>query len=156
MLTQKDKWGPAGWHFLHAVAFKMYKRPNNPTAEERRWAKRFFQSVGHVLPCEPCNLHYQNYILKHPVNTDTRETLVQWLVNLHNKVNEKNNKPAWQYQKVYDHYHSPNSSFEVILVGIIIVTIIGLVLLYAWILRCSGVTFIFFGIRFKFSFEFAK
>ena len=77
-------------------------------------------------------MYTTNIIYDKTPQTETRERLSNWLIDLHNKVNEKNNKPAWQYEKVYDHYHNnPNSSFKVVVVGIIIVTIIGLVLLYA-------------------------
>lgn len=86
-------WGPAGWLFLHCVAFG-YPQATIDTEEHahrRRAYRVFFESIGHVLPCKYCRDSYQEYLREHPIDSalDCREDLCRWLYTIHNRVNDK-------------------------------------------------------------------
>ena len=52
-------WGPSAWHFLHTVALSY---PNNPTESDKMMFKTFFETLGEMLPCESCRIHYKKTI----------------------------------------------------------------------------------------------
>ena len=88
---QTRVWGPAGWLFLHSIA---QNYPWKPTNEQKKDYLQFFIYTGNVLPCRYCRESYQEFI-KQPDTELTKSvmknrlTLVTWLYNIHNKVNEK-------------------------------------------------------------------
>ena len=98
----KNQWGPSAWHFLHAIAFKY---PEQPSPTERAAAKKFFESLGHLLPCKSCNEHYLEFLKGHPVAVGSRKALARWVHRLHNRVNSKNGKATVPYDAVHAMYH---------------------------------------------------
>ena len=90
-----DKWGPHAWKFLHMVTFSY---PDNPHPDIQEHFKQFFRSLGMVLPCAKCREHFiESFQRTVDNNTDdpfrNRESLTQWLIDIHNHVNKHNNKP---------------------------------------------------------------
>ena len=88
---QTRVWGPAGWLFLHSIA---QNYPWEPTEEKKREYLEFFKLVGSVLPCRYCRESYIDFITQSDtlLSMDTmkdRKTLITWLYDIHNKVNEK-------------------------------------------------------------------
>jgi hypothetical protein len=109
---QTRVWGPAGWLFLHSIA---QNYPWKPTDEQKKNYLSFFKSVGNVLPCRYCRDSYQKFITgvdnwkptsmelenSDPLTYEdnglildmsklkSRETLVKWLYELHNRINKK-------------------------------------------------------------------
>ena len=74
-------------------------------------------------------------------NLDSKKSLVNWLINVHNKVNKSNNKRELTYNEVMNHYKllyngdlsskplkEPNNNM--ILIVIFILLIIGLIYVY--------------------------
>lgn len=98
-------WGSQAWTFLHAVTFAY---PENPSLEKRESARDLFRSLRHVLPCEECCGHYCSEFDKDPVDNhlDSKKALSMWLVNFHNKVNERLGKKKFSYDEaveLFDH-----------------------------------------------------
>jgi hypothetical protein len=98
-------WGPSAWKFLHAVSFSY---PDNPSKEKRESARELFRSLRFMLPCEECCSHYCAEFDKDPVDAhlESRKQLTMWLVNFHNKVNERLGKSKVSYEEavaLYDH-----------------------------------------------------
>jgi hypothetical protein len=91
-------WGPSAWKFLHAITFNY---PEQPTESDIRSVIEFFRSLPSVLPCDLCSKHLlQNYKNLPPEDhTQNRATLVRWLFDLHNKVNESLNKPIKDFDE---------------------------------------------------------
>ena len=88
---QTRVWGPAGWLFLHSVA---QNYPWKPTHEQIKNYLIFFKHLGNVLPCRYCRESYQEFVSQKDTLLDenvlkNRYTLVKWLYNIHNKVNNK-------------------------------------------------------------------
>ena len=96
-------WGPAGWKFLHSLTFAY---PNSPTLEQQRSADLFFSSMANLLPCDACQEHYREEIARHPADTRSQATLSAWLVDLHNRVNARLNKPIFSYAQAAQQYTS--------------------------------------------------
>jgi len=96
-------WGPPAWMFLHSVSLAY---PKNPTEEDRINYSNFFNSLQQVLPCHKCSNNYLHHIQEDPVenNLNNKESLVKWLINLHNKVNKLNNKNSLSYDNTIDKY----------------------------------------------------
>jgi hypothetical protein len=92
-------WGPAGWLFLHCITFG-YPYAINQDNEQHR-AKpdeyyNFFYYLGKVMPCRYCRESYQQFFkeLDLSKSLNTRQDLVKWLYDIHNKVNHKLGVPA--------------------------------------------------------------
>jgi uncharacterized protein YktA (UPF0223 family) len=105
-------WGPPAWTFLHSVTLAY---PDNPTEVDRNNYKNFFNSLQPVLPCLKCSNNYLTHIQEDPVENhlENKESLVKWLVEMHNKVNRLYDKPDVSYddmlQKYIDLYNVSNS-----------------------------------------------
>ena len=103
-------WGPPGWKFLHFISFSY---PTKPTRKHKRQFSNFFASVGHVLPCKTCRMHFQRSLRAakrdnhgHFDFLENRRTLTQWLVGVHNGVNTNNAKAVVDYEIVQNQYET--------------------------------------------------
>jgi hypothetical protein len=96
-------WGPHFWFILHLVSFNY---PDNPSTPDKDNYKRFYDSIGDILPCQLCKQHYKNYISQFPISVhlDSRIDLITWVVQVHNFVNQSLNKPIYTVQNALDIY----------------------------------------------------
>ena len=84
-------WGPPTWDSLHCITFNY---PLNPTYNDKKHYKDFFESLCYVLPCCTCRESYSNFIkigdtlLSNDV-MENRHTLTYWLYIVHNTVDKK-------------------------------------------------------------------
>ncbi len=99
---EPNVWGPPGWIFLHTVTFQY---PENPTDLDKQKYYTFFNSLKNVLPCPNCREHYHENFENIPIRLESREELIEWLIDIHNEVNKKNNKRIYTYKEVYDKYN---------------------------------------------------
>ena len=98
---ESEVWGPSAWTFLHTVTLNYQEEPTN---EDIKQHKIFFETLGNILPCPKCREHYNQSIIDEPVKLDSKESLTKWLFDLHNKVNEKNNKKIIEYDNFINNY----------------------------------------------------
>jgi hypothetical protein len=91
-------WGPPTWILIHSVALTY---PINPTQEQKLNYKNFFTNLKYILPCETCRKNYEIHLNMFPIRLDTRSTLFQWSVDMHNEVNKKNNKKIVKYDEAH-------------------------------------------------------
>lgn len=132
-----DIWGPGAWALLHAITLEY---PEKPTIIDKNNIKTFFETLGNVLPCEKCRVHFQKNISIYPLTDNilsSKNQLVRWLIDIHNKVNEMNGKPILEYdvalKQILEPYECNIYSWYIttlFLVIIVIFIIIGLVLVY--------------------------
>ena len=96
-------WGPHAWIFLHSVTMNY---PTHPTTEDKARYRSFFDSLTIILPCEKCAYHYHQHIADDPIEPalESRNTLVRWLIKIHNKVNADLDKPLYTYEQVIEEY----------------------------------------------------
>jgi hypothetical protein len=95
-------WGPPAWTFLHTITFQY---PEYPTDLDKQKYYTFFNSLKNVLPCPNCKEHYSENFENIPIRLESREDLIEWLIDIHNEVNKKNNKRIYTYKEVYDIYN---------------------------------------------------
>lgn len=97
------RWGPKLWFIMHTLSFNY---PDNPTDIDKMRIKTFFDSLKFVIPCEACRQHYNQHTTKNPIDNylNSKEKLVEWVVNLHNTVSESIGKPTWSIEQVKEHY----------------------------------------------------
>jgi hypothetical protein len=95
-----DTWGPHGWKFIHFLALAY---PNEPTDEQKKNYKNFFEAMQHVLPCSLCANNYKRHItvelpITEAVLTD-KESFVKWSIDMHNLVNKETGKLPLSYDE---------------------------------------------------------
>ena len=101
---QVDYWGPGLWNALHSITFDF---PETPSDQDRQNYRNFFHSLKFVLPCSSCRDHFKKGIEEEmPIEPSlkSRDTITKWLVDFHNNVNKRLNKPEISYESVKDKY----------------------------------------------------
>jgi len=99
-----EVWGPHAWIFLHSITFNY---PDNPTEDEKKHYKNFFENLKFILPCDLCKEHYKINIKKKKLTDkvlSSRKNLIEWLIDIHNEVNKRNKKKKLKYKEVVKKY----------------------------------------------------
>ena len=105
-------WGPHYWFFIHTVAMTYPIRPNAGTKKKYY---EFIQNWPLFIPVENISGEFSKLIDKYPVTPylDNRESLIRWTHFIHNKINQKLEKPQISlsefYIKYYEEYKSQNA-----------------------------------------------
>ena len=89
--------GPHIWKTMHYVSLGY---PKNPTQEQKEKYRAFYMSFMDVLPCSLCAVHYKENYAKYPLTDiilSNRDKLINWVIDIHNIVNEMKNKPIISY-----------------------------------------------------------
>jgi hypothetical protein len=97
-MSGPDVWGPHGWKFIHFVTLGY---PNNPSKEQKKTYKNFFESLQKVIPCSICANHYKKHLGKFPLSDDilnSKRNLIEWGMNVHNAVNITHGKKIYGYK----------------------------------------------------------
>lgn len=100
------QWGPHLWYYLH---FSAANYPDQPTVDQQKKMKDWLCSLAVTIPCKNCSHHFNKYIEEHKHNLNQicscREHLFRFLVDIHNKVNQRKGKPTFTYQQAKDIYY---------------------------------------------------
>jgi len=83
-------WGPYFWTTMHIVSLGVSKQP---TAEEQEGIRSFYESLQVVIPCPICREHYKEALKSIPIQTSSRDAVVEWVYDIHNVVNTTLGKP---------------------------------------------------------------
>ena len=96
-------WGPFFWHTMHIVALGYAK---HPTYTDKKCAKEFYESLTFLIPCSVCREHYKEHFINSPITPflDSKEDLLKWTIDIHNKVNKLLNKSQWTEAEVIKYY----------------------------------------------------
>ena len=112
---QPSVWGPHIWYTIHYVALAY---PTLPTSEDKAAMKMFLLSLGEVLPCKTCRVHFKEHLEKMPLDDhalSSKNTLFEWTVKLHNEVNETTGKnTVWTVEQALEYYkgYTGNPTFH--------------------------------------------
>lgn len=104
-------WGPHYWFFLHTLAMTY---PHHPNAVTKKKFYEFIQNLPIFIPVEEVSKEFSRLIDKYPITPylDNRDSLVRWTHFIHNKINQKLEKPEVTLQdffvKYYNEYKSKN------------------------------------------------
>lgn len=85
-------WGPPFWAAIHLMCLAAPKAFDATTETGYR---QFFTSLPHVLPCKKCREHLAANLAALPMDgafARGRDSLFEWSVHLHNRVNVANGK----------------------------------------------------------------
>ena len=130
----KNIWGPSGWLFMHSISFQY---PENPNEEDKNNYRVFFESLKNTIPCPKCREHYSENFKQNPIQLNSRDELIQWVIDIHNEVNEKNSKKIYSRQEVeklylskYNYSIEKNESIESNMNMLLIVILIVMVVFY--------------------------
>ena len=112
-MTQLDSqvWGPHMWFFLHTTAMTYPVRPNAITKKKYY---EFIQNLPLFIPIEHMSSQFTKLLDEYPIQPylDTKESFIRWVWFIHNKINEKLEKPKITlnefYQKYYEEYKPKN------------------------------------------------
>lgn len=130
-------WGPHYWFFIHTLAMTYPVRPNAITKKKYY---EFIQNLPLFIPVEQMSSEFSKLIDKYPVMPylDNKESFIRWTHFIHNKINQKLEKPIIPlsdfYVKYYEEYKDKNVKLleyykmrEKVLFGGILVSLVGLV-----------------------------
>ena len=130
-------WGPHYWFFLHTLAMTY---PHYPNAVTKKKYYEFIQNLPLFIPVEKISKEFENLIAKYPITPylDNRDSFVRWTHFIHNKINEKIEKPQISlnefFVKYYNEYKTQNEKLnefykfrEKLIFGGILVTILFLI-----------------------------
>ncbi|KAK8816434.1 hypothetical protein WA556_001379, partial [Blastocystis sp. ATCC 50177/Nand II] len=84
--------GRHSWTLLHSIAAYY---PDNPSEEDKKYAREFLESFAHLYPCKTCRAHLQKSMQKYPPKVDSRKDFMLYLCTLHNIVNRTLLKPVY-------------------------------------------------------------
>ena len=122
-ISNPELWGPPAWYFLDSVILTY---PTNPTDTEKNNYKNFFISLKNILPCISCRKHYENNLIKYPLNNDVlmnKNNMIDWILNIHNEIRKEHKKNIITKNKYLNYYKGTNKEY---LLSLIIICIISL------------------------------
>ena len=97
-MSGPDVWGPHGWKFIHFVTLGY---PNNPSTDDKKKYKKFFELIYTVLPCRLCANHYLENLKINPLSDNVlsnKQELIEWGIKMHNSVNKSHGKRLYNYK----------------------------------------------------------
>ena len=104
MALEPNVWGPHYWFFLHTIAITY---PNYPNTITKKKYYEFIQNLPLFIPIENMSSEFSKLIDKYPVAPylDSRDAFIRWMHFIHNKINEKLQKPTIPLNKFYTDYY---------------------------------------------------
>lgn len=128
-------WGPHYWFFLHTLAMTY---PHHPNSVTKKKYYEFVQNLPLFIPVDEISKEFEKLIDVYPITPylDNRDSFVRWMHFIHNKINEKIEKPPISlndfFVSYYNEYKSQNEKLsefyrlrEKLVYGGILVTILG-------------------------------
>jgi len=104
MTLNPDIWGPHYWFFLHTITLCY---PRHPNAVTKKKYYDFISNLPLFIPIENIASDFSKLLDSYPVTPylDSRESFVNWLHFIHNKINEKLGKPKVTLSEFYTQYY---------------------------------------------------
>ncbi|KZV61944.1 hypothetical protein PENSPDRAFT_746089 [Peniophora sp. CONT] len=99
--TAKAELGRATWKLLHTMTLRY---PEAPTDDERIALDSYFHLFSRLYPCGECAAEFQQLLKKYPPQTSSRRSASLWLCAVHNRVNERLKKPAFDCAHLEENY----------------------------------------------------
>lgn len=99
--TLKAQLGNSAWHLLHTVLARYPEKPND---QQKTTLSQYVQLFAQVYPCGDCARHFQKLLAKYPPQVSSRKTAALWGCHIHNKVNERLQKPMYDCLNILEDY----------------------------------------------------
>ena len=97
-------WGPHMWFFINTIAMTY---PNRPNAVTKKKYYDFMQNLPMFIPIEHMAGDFSKLLDEYPIQPylDTKESFIRWVWFIHNKINEKLEKPQITLNEFYKQYY---------------------------------------------------
>ena len=97
-------WGPHFWFFLHTLAISY---PHHPNAVTKKKYYELIQNLPLFIPIESFGNSFEKLLDEYPVTAylDSRDSIIRWMHFIHNKINEKLEKPKITLNDFYFRYY---------------------------------------------------
>ena len=97
-------WGPHYWFFLHTISMSYPHRPNTITKKKYY---EFIQNIPMFIPIETIATYFSQLLDQYPVSPylDSRDAFIRWMHFIHNKINQRLEKPTIPLSKFYEQYY---------------------------------------------------
>lgn len=97
-------WGPHFWFFLHTLAMSY---PHHPNTVTKKKYYELFQNLPLFIPVESIGNDFSKLLDEYPITAylDSRDSLIKWMHFIHNKINEKLEKPKITINEFYLRYY---------------------------------------------------
>uniref|UniRef100_A0A7R9VKP3 Sulfhydryl oxidase n=1 Tax=Chlamydomonas euryale TaxID=1486919 RepID=A0A7R9VKP3_9CHLO len=89
---RKAELGRATWTLLHTLAAQL---PDRPTRQQQRDAKGLVDILTRCYPCGDCAKHFSDIVRRDPPVVSSGHEFQAWLCRVHNVVNRRIGKPAF-------------------------------------------------------------
>jgi|UniRef100_A0A6C0IKJ2 hypothetical protein len=104
VLYDPSVWGPHYWFFLDTIAMTYPKHPNAVTK------KIYYDLIQHFhlfIPVDEHSKFFNKLLSMYPITPylDDRESFIRWVHFIHNKINERIQKPNMPYNDFYTNYY---------------------------------------------------
>ena len=102
-------WGPHYWFFLHTVAMTY---PHHPNSVTKKKYYEFIQNLPLFIPVEEISKNFEKMIDRYPITPylDNRDSFIRWTHFIHNKINEKLEKPTTTLNDFFVWYYNEYKS----------------------------------------------
>lgn len=96
-------WGPYAWATLHFWTFGF---PEVATHEDIYHYSQFVHMFGKTIPCHSCRHHFLHLLALYPPEQymKSRSEFIRWGIDMHNRVNQRLDKPEVTEQHVVSMY----------------------------------------------------
>ena len=104
-------WGPHFWFFLHTIALNYPKFPNDVS---RKKYYDLVQNFDLFIPVEKHAQQFRELLCEYPISPylDNRDSFIRWVHFIHNKINERLEKPKITLSEFYVTYYEKYKSKE--------------------------------------------
>ena len=98
-------WGPHFWFFINTLSLNY---PNNPNDVTKKKYYEFIQNLPLFIPVEEIANDFDKLLKLYPVSSylDSKKSFVKWVHFIHNKINEKMEKPKISLNDFYNNYYN--------------------------------------------------
>lgn len=110
-------WGPHLWKALHMISVGY---PNEPSDEQKKNYRRFFETLHQIIPCSICSNNYKRHLIDIPITDEVmknKQTLAKWVIDVHNLVNQEHGKPSMNPDDalllIFNNFESEHEHIEV-------------------------------------------
>ena len=96
--------GPHFWFFLHTLAISY---PHHPNAVTKKKYYELIQNLPVFIPVDAIGSDFLKLLDEYPVAAylDNRDSFIKWMHFIHNKINEKLEKPKITLNDFYFRYY---------------------------------------------------
>ncbi|CCG80838.1 Putative uncharacterized protein [Taphrina deformans PYCC 5710] len=99
--TLKADLGRHAWFLFHTV---LSRYPDTPTPGEREDLVQYVRYFTKLYPCGDCASHFQTVLERMPVQSSSRVAAAQWGCAVHNVVNARLGKQAYDCSGILEDY----------------------------------------------------